>query len=114
VQRKVGGGSLEHHSRWPGDRPLREQAVGFLFGQLVAEPVTKFLCGEGDSLVEVRRVAQGRQRRAQLGQGQREDALDLSRVDRDGGDAEILAEELLGKQAAEGVPDDDRLGVQRR
>jgi hypothetical protein len=64
--------------------------------------------------VEVRRVSESRQRGAELGHRQRQDALDLGRVDRDSGDPEILTEELLGEQAAERVPDDDRLRVERR
>jgi hypothetical protein len=62
--------------------------------------------------VQIRWVAQGGQGGAELGQRQREDALDLCGVDGDGGGADALAEQLLGDQAAEGVPDDDRAGVE--
>jgi hypothetical protein len=40
-----------------------------------------------------------------LGERQREDALDLGRVDRNAGDPEILTEQLLGEQASGRVVD---------
>ena len=58
--------------------------------------------------MQVRRVAQGREARSQLGEREREHALDLCRIDGDGCRTDALAEELLGEQSSEGVPDDDR------
>src|SRR5208283_5292946 len=40
-------------------------------------------------------------------------SLDLRRIDRDAGDADVLSKELLRDQAAEGVADEDRRRLQR-
>ena len=63
--------------------------------------------------MEVGRVAQDRQRSTDLGQRQRQHALDLGRVDRHRSRGEVLTQELLGQKTAERVPDDDRLGIKR-
>ena len=62
--------------------------------------------------MQVGGVSQSGQGRAELGQRQRQDALDLGGVYGDGGGADALAEQLLGDQAAEGVADDDRAAIQ--
>jgi hypothetical protein len=56
----------------------------------------------------VPRVAQDRQRRADLGERQFGGALDRCRADRVGGLRGAVGQQLLRDQAAEGVPDHDR------
>ena len=58
--------------------------------------------------MQVRRVAQCREPGAELGERERQHALDLGGVDGDRRRADALAEQLLGEQPAEGVPDEDR------
>ena len=108
MQGEIGRGGLEQRPGGRRDRPLVEQPVRFLFGHCVSEAEAKLFLRQGNRLVQIRRVAQTGQTGTQLRQGQRKDALDLGRVDRDAGGTVTLTEELLGEQTAEGVPDDHR------
>ena len=58
--------------------------------------------------MQIRWIAQRGQTGPQLRERQRQHALDLCGVDRDGGRGQVLTEQLLGDEAAEGVSDDDR------
>jgi len=72
------------------------------------------LPGEGQRyrLVPVRRVAQRDRGDPQRRRGQVDHALDRRRVDRHARGREVLAQQSLDDQAAEGVADHDRRGVQ--
>ena len=91
VEGEVGRRGLE---QWPGrrgNRPFAEQFGGLFLGQGVAEAEPEFLQRQGYRLVQVRGIAQRGQRRAELGERQGQDALDLGGVDGDGGYAGSLA-----------------------
>ncbi|CAG6397802.1 hypothetical protein SCOCK_60135 [Actinacidiphila cocklensis] len=111
VRVEVRRGGLEQRLARRRDGPPREQRVGLLLGHGVAEREAELLGGQGHRAVLVRRVPEHRQRRSQRGQRQRQDPLDLGGVDRHGGRGQVLAEQLLGDHAAEGVADQDRQRV---
>jgi hypothetical protein len=70
-------------------------------------PNWKLLFGQRDGAMQVCRVAEGWQPGSQLGEREWQNAFDLCRVDGDRRGADALAEELLGEQPTERVPDDD-------
>ena len=109
---EVRGRGLEQRLAGRGDRPPLVQLGGLLGGQRVPETVVELLRGQRDRLVPVRRVAQRDRGDPQRRRGQIEHALDRRRVDRYSRGREVLAQQPLDNQAAEGVADHDRRGVQ--
>ena len=81
-------------------------------GDGVAEPVAELLLGQRDRLLLVARVPQRDRGDAQRRGRQEDHALDRRGVDRDPGGGEILAQESLHDEPAEGVADHDRLRVE--
>jgi hypothetical protein len=84
------------------------QRVGLGGLECVAEAVPELFGRERAGAVFVRGVLEDGKGGTQRGERQRENALDLSGVDRDRRGAEVLSQQLLGDHAAEGVADQDR------
>ena len=99
VHVEVRGGRLEQRPGRRRDRPPFVQRVGLLLAHRVAETEAELLARQGDGPVPVGRVAQRREAGPQLRQRQRQDALDLGGVDRDGRRTDALPEQLLGDAA---------------
>ena len=113
VRREVRERRLEERPARRRDRPFLEERLGLLGGELVAEAVAELVVGERDGALLVRGLAEGDRGDLQRRGRQVQHALDRRRVDRDRGGGEVLAEEPLDDQAAEGVADRDRLRLER-
>jgi hypothetical protein len=104
---------------WNSGRPgegivhLSKQFVGFLLADSVAEAVAKLLPGQRHRGVDVAWVPQCHERDPQRRDRQREHSLDRRGVDPDRRGGVSVAEQLLGEQTAERVPNDDRAAGQR-
>jgi hypothetical protein len=83
------------------------QISGFRTGDGVTEAEAELPLGERDGVVAVGLLPQHRKGGADLGQRNLGDALDGTGVDRHGMGRQTSAEELLGDEPSERVPDHD-------
>ena len=112
VAGEVGRRILEQRPARAGDGPRVEERVGLLFGDGVAEAVAELLGGQRHRPLLVGRIAEHREAGPAAGRTAATfTPLIGRRVDGDRGDGEIVGQELLGDEPAEGVPDHDRLDV---
>jgi hypothetical protein len=85
---------------------------GLLVAEGVGPDVLELIEREGDGAAAVERVPQHLQGRPQRGEGERQDAAELRRIDGDRGRRQPAPGEDLGEQPAEGVPDERGLLAQ--
>src|ERR1039458_8233761 len=104
---EVGQGVLEQGLAGGGHGPAVEEIGGLLLSQRVAEAVAELRLRQRHGLLPVGRSAQGDRGDPQRRRGQVVDAFDGGRVDRHARGGQVLPEQPLHDEDAEGVPDDD-------
>jgi pimeloyl-ACP methyl ester carboxylesterase len=109
---EIGGGRLEDRHTGAGHRVFLVQLVRFVLVHGVSEGVTELLVGQRDGAGVVQWVAQDRRRRFQRRERQGEHAAEGSGVDGDRHGGHALPGHLLRDEAAEGMADDGRLGLE--
>src|SRR6476646_8528662 len=109
---EVGGGRLEDRRAGAGDRIGLVERLGLRLVDGVGERVAELVVGQGDGAVAVGGVREDRLRRAQRADRQRQDPAERGGRDRHRRARQPAPGDDLGEQAAERVPDHDRLGVE--